>query len=109
MHYVQLPIKITKHAKRQKIQCEEKNKHQNQTGRDFVGIRLEIKQMMSNMLRVSMDKVDGWHVRTEEKDKQRDVNHKETIKKIKNAVKEIKNTFDKLTNMLDMDKDKINL
>ena len=56
------------HAKRQKIQCEEKNKHQNQTGRDFVGIRLEIKQMMSNMLRVFMDKVDGWHVRTEEKD-----------------------------------------
>ena len=69
MHYVQLPIKITKHAKRQKIQCEEKNKHQNQTGRDFVGIRLEIKQMMSNMLRVSMDKVDRWHIRTEEKDK----------------------------------------
>ena len=61
------------------------------------------------MLRVFMDKVDRWHVRTEEKDKQRDVNHKETIKKIKNAVKEIKNTFDELTNMLDMDKGRINL
>ena len=35
------------------------------------------------MLRVFMDgmKVDGWHVRTEEQDKQRDVNHKEIIKK----------------------------
>ena len=74
-------MQITKHAKRQKIQCEEKNKHQNQTGRYFVAIRLEIKQMMSNMLRVFMDKVNGWHVRTEEQDKQRDVNHMETIKK----------------------------
>ena len=31
---------------------------------------------MSNMLRALMDKVDGWHVRTEGQCKQRDVNIK---------------------------------